>query len=442
VQRIRYALLAIIVALSGLWLAADPILWTEYEFFAWRAAFIGYTGIVGMGAMSLAMLLALRPLRLEPLLGGLDKSYRLHKWLGITGLILSVAHFLLTNIPKLILEPDALEASAPSTLQSSNPILAFFMEQRGLAEEFGDWGFKVAVVLIAIALIKWFPYRFFFQTHRLLSLVYLFLVFHSIVLMDSSYWGEIIGPLISLLMVAGTIAAIISLLGRIGTRRRAVGEIERLHFHEDNRVLKIGVKMIERWAGHEEGQFAFVTFDRKEGKHPFSIASPWTGDGRIGFFVKGLGDYTITLPETLKVGDLVTVEGPYGMFDFDGERLKQVWIAGGIGVAPFASRLKALMTEPDDKEIEFFYSASPTDDTKFLDRIKNASEAAGVRLHITHPDKDDRLDAKKICEVVPDWDDADFWFCGPTGFGDALRDGFVDKGLPEKRFHRELFDMR
>jgi predicted ferric reductase len=55
---------------------------------------INYTGIIGIGAMSMGMLLALRPGRLEPLLGGLDKTYRLHKWLGITGLVIAVIHWL------------------------------------------------------------------------------------------------------------------------------------------------------------------------------------------------------------------------------------------------------------------------------------------------------------------------------------------------------------
>jgi predicted ferric reductase len=80
-----------LLGLSGLWLLINaPGLSTLQGFFPWRNLLIQYSGVLGMGVMSLAMLLAVRPVRLEPWLGGLDKMYRLHKWLGIAGLVLSV----------------------------------------------------------------------------------------------------------------------------------------------------------------------------------------------------------------------------------------------------------------------------------------------------------------------------------------------------------------
>ena len=45
---------------------------------------------------------------------------------------------------------------------------------------------RAAVVLIALALIKRFPYRYFFTTHRWLAVVYLALVVHSVVLTSFS----------------------------------------------------------------------------------------------------------------------------------------------------------------------------------------------------------------------------------------------------------------
>lgn len=83
-------------------MSADPILSAEYEFFTLRTSLINYTGVLDMGAMSVTMLLALRLVSIEPYLGGLDKSNRLHKWLGITSLVFLILHFLLANIPKLM----------------------------------------------------------------------------------------------------------------------------------------------------------------------------------------------------------------------------------------------------------------------------------------------------------------------------------------------------
>src|SRR5690606_22833702 len=84
-KRIQFAYAGLLLLLSLLWWLADPLLPDGYEYFALRTVAINYTGVIGIGVMSVGMMLALRPVRIEPLLDGLDKTYRLHKWLGITG---------------------------------------------------------------------------------------------------------------------------------------------------------------------------------------------------------------------------------------------------------------------------------------------------------------------------------------------------------------------
>ena len=49
---------------------------------------------------------------------------------------------------------------------------------------------------------------------------------------------------------------------------------------------------------------------------------------------------------------------------------------------------------------------------------------------------------ERIRQTVPDWRDADVWFCGPAGFGQALKRDLTALGLPGARFHQELFEMR
>jgi len=64
------------------------------DFWQWRHQLVLLSGILLMTAMSLAMLLAVRPAWLERPLGGLDKMYRLHKWVGVAGLAVGVVHWL------------------------------------------------------------------------------------------------------------------------------------------------------------------------------------------------------------------------------------------------------------------------------------------------------------------------------------------------------------
>lgn len=92
-NRIKIALAAILLLLTVLWLAADTLYPQPLSYFAFRAVFVQYSGVLGMGLMSIAMLLALRPKWVEPHLDGLDKMYRLHKWLGISALVVSVLHW-------------------------------------------------------------------------------------------------------------------------------------------------------------------------------------------------------------------------------------------------------------------------------------------------------------------------------------------------------------
>jgi predicted ferric reductase len=441
-KNIRLIYASSFIIITALWLIAEPGLFQIVDFYALREAMINYTGILAIAAMSIGMVLAVRPARIEPMLGGLDKSYRLHKWLGVSAAAIAILHWLWAEASGWLRDIGWLGPKVKKpAIEETMAILNYFQSQRGLAKDIGEWAFYAAVLLIALALLKRFPYRYFFKTHRLLAVAYLALATHSVLLMKFAYWSEPIGPVMELLILGGTIAALVSVLRKVGYARRAVGVIDELFYHTDNRVLKVGLRLKDRWAGHESGQFAFVTFDQSEGPHPFTISSDWHDDGKLVFLIKGLGDYTSTLPTALKVGAVVKVEGPYGRFCFDDAQTGQIWVAGGIGITPFISRMQTMEHLSKDKSIDLFYSTNAPD-AAFLEHIQHYADVAQVRLHVVIDGKDPRLTTERICELVPQWKDASIWFCGPAGFGQALRAGFAEKGLPVENFQQELFDMR
>ena len=433
-----------LLVLTGLWWLADQTVWSSLDnFFRWRAVLMQYSGVLGIGVMSLAMLLAIRPVVLEPHLGGLDKMYRLHKWLGIAGLTLSVSHWLMAKVPKWLVGWGLLERPArpPQPALPADSIQQFFASQRHLAESIGEWAFYAALALMVLALVKHFPYRWFFKTHRLLAVAYLALVWHSVVLMKFDYWSGGLGPVMAVLMAAGSVAAVLVLFRRVAVSRQVVGEVASINRHDALNVLALDIQLKGRWAGHESGQFAFLTLHEDEGAHPFTISSAWTGDGRIQFIIKALGDYTGTLADRLRVGDPVKVEGPYGRFNFQGEQSRQIWVGGGIGITPFIARLKALAQTPDGKAIDLFHSTAVYD-AEAIGLLERDAQAANVPLYVLWDKRDGRLNAERICQTVPDWREADVWFCGPAGFGQALKRDLMAMGLPEARFHQELFALR
>ncbi len=450
-RNIRRTLWGLLVLLSALWLLAEPSVFASAGFFPLRNAIVQYSGVLAMGCMSVAMLLALRPRRPERGFGGLDKMYRLHKWLGIAALVVSVVHWLWAKGPKWAVGWGWLEKPARGERPPiDNPIEQFFLDQRGLAESLGEWAFYAAVLLIALALIKSFPYRLFYKTHRLLAVAYLILVFHAAVLLEFDDWAAPLGVVMAVLLAAGTYSAVIVLLRRVGAGRQVAGRIVSLRYYPGVRALETEIEVPHGWPGHQPGQFAFATSDSTEGAHPYTIASGWDDKRRrITFITKELGDHTRRLRERLYVGQGVKIEGPYGCFDFDDGRPRQIWIGGGIGITPFIARMKHLalerQTQPEafrPSQIDLFHSTAEVDE-EAIARLTADAAAAGIRLHVLVDARDGLLTGDRIRAAVPDWRDAGIWFCGPAGFGAALRRDFSAQGLPvEDRFHQELFAMR
>jgi predicted ferric reductase len=438
-----------IVSLVLLWLTVEPTVLRSNTFFGLREAMVQLTGFVAIGCMSLAMVLALCPRWPEAWLGGLDKMYRMHKWLGISALVVAIAHWLWAQGPKWAVGWGWLERPVRiARVAPENPVAALLSSQRGVAEGVGEWAFYAIVVLIVLALIRRFPYHLFYRTHRLLAVGYLALVFHTVVLLKFRHWTSPIGWLTAVLLVCGIWAAIVVLLRRVGRHAQVPGKITSLHFFAGVESLEIEAE-VHGWPGHKPGQFAFLTADPTDGAHPYTIASDWREEiPRITFVVRKLGDHTQRLLERLRVGQSVKVEGPYGRFTFDDDCSRQIWIGGGIGITPFIGRMKHMAgyTEeqdwPEGQQIDLFHSTADVDN-EALDKLAGDASSADVRLHVLIDARDGYLTGERLRAAVPEWREASIWFCGPTDFGKALRRDLARHGFPVgQRFHQELFAMR
>ncbi|MCG3267931.1 ferric reductase-like transmembrane domain-containing protein [Yoonia sp. I 8.24] len=445
-KNIRIALWSILGVLTALWVAANLPFPEITGFQSARNLFLQYSGVMAIGAMSVAMILAARAKWLEPWLNGLDKSYRLHKWLGIFALVAAPLHWVAAKGPKWAVQWGLMDrperGGPPAGMPELPAIQEFLNSMRGTAEAVGEWAFYATVVLIALALIKRFPYKLFVSTHTLIAIAYLALVGHSIVLMNFDSWTQPLGVISGALMLGGVISAVLALTRQIGRSKRVHGLIDRIHSFPDMRVTEIDITLEDGWKGHDAGQFAFVTFDKREGKHPFTMASAWDPQTRkISFSTKALGDYTNLMADTLSIGGAAMVEGPYGRFTFHDTESRQIWIGGGIGITPFIARMKQLALMGNTGTIDLIHSTPKTsDEARAL--LTADAKAAGVRLHLMVDDRDGMLTGDRLREMVPDWNTASVWFCGPAAFGTSLRDDLAKNGLPSRRYHQELFNMR
>lgn len=393
------------------------------------------SGLLSVAMMSLAMFLATRPVWLEAPLGGMDRMYRSHKWAGILAVGLAAMHWLLEMSDDLLKAVIGRQGRVPDEV-----VTGWLDVLRDLAEDMGEWAIYALLAMLVITLWKKFPYRPWRILHRAMPVLYLMLAFHAALLAPTGYWAQPVGALLAVLLAAGVYGAVHTLLGRIGKARESNGEIIAVEYPASD-VTTVVCRLGPTWRGHRPGQFAFVSFDDHEGAHPFTIASADQGDHRVSFQIKALGDYTRSLPQRLKPGQSVRVEGPYGRFDMGRRqrRARQIWIAGGIGVTPFLAWLESLQATPDKAPAaELHYCTRDQATDAFAARLLAlCAVLPSVQLHI----HDARQGAKLTAAALGALKNTEIWFCGPTGLADALRRGMSALGW-RPRFHQEAFEMR
>lgn len=398
------------------------------------------TGWWSIGLMSLAMMLATRPAWLEGPLGGMDKLYHLHKWSGIFAVAFGAAHWLI----KMASDPlKALYGTAGRPARDA--VLSVMLPLRSPAKDMGEIAIYLLLGLLVLALWKRFPYRPWRLLHKAMPVIHLMLAFHVAALMPLAYWNGPTGILSAVLLTGGVVADLICLTRRIGRRHRHVGRIASVVQHGD--TLEVVCDPGAGWPGHEAGQFAFVTFDRHEGAHPFTIASAWAPESRrLVFQIKALGDYTRGLAGRLHTGREVIVEGPYGRMNPRHARddAAQVWVAGGIGITPFLAWLESMHHAPAAAPVTMHYCVRNAATDPFVERvIALCAQLPNVKLRLHDASLGDRLDAEQVLAATqPVNGKMDLWFCGPSGFAKSLEQGMKELLGRGFRIHREVFEMR
>ncbi|MDK8465448.1 ferric reductase-like transmembrane domain-containing protein [Marinobacter sp. SS13-12] len=432
-------ILPFIILVSGLWawnLAAGPDAGTPWGVYKQSLLLSGWLAIA---LMSLAMMLALRPAWLERPLGGLDKIYHTHKWAGILAVVFAAAHWLIE------MGDDVIESVFGEAGEHEPHYSGFIDTMRDAAEDIGEFAIYLLFAMLLITLWRRFPYKYWRYLHRVMPALYLLLAFHAAWLAPLQWWQQPIGVLMAILLLGGSIASGLSLAGRVGRHRQVRGTITAINTPAPD-VTEVTCHLGQAWRGHRAGQFAFVTFDTLEGAHPFTIASADRGDGRVTFLIKSLGDFTRNLSQKIRAGQTVTVEGPYGCFNFDRRKRHshQIWIAGGIGVTPFLAWLEGIGTNAvAAPEADLHYCTRNADQDPIVERLReHCRDFPGIHLQIHDSSKGEVLSAEKLAAGVPSSAAAEVWFCGPAGLARAIRQGLRSAPFRLSRFHKEAFQFR
>jgi predicted ferric reductase len=209
-------------------------------------------------------------------------------------------------------------------------------------------------------------------------------------------------------------------------------------------TIDVALEPVHERLAFVPGQFIALAFGGAGGwyRHPFSVASA-PSEPRLEVTIKSLGDYTTTLQSKLEPGTPAKVVGPFGGFDYTRGGEDQIWIAGGIGVTPFLSWIRA-MDAAFDRTVDFYYSVAHEADALYLDEIEAAAARhPGFRSHVVNTEREGFLTAEQTVNGRRR-SGMDFWvyMCGPPAMAKSLAKGFRRLGVPRSQVRWEQFDTR
>jgi predicted ferric reductase len=388
-------------------------------------------GLIGITMFALTFVLSTRIKIIEDIFGGLDKVYIVHGIFGGTALILLLFHPIFLVLRFI---PEQISLAASYLLPSSH-----------WSVNFGIIALIGMIILIYITLFLRMKYHRWKFTHEFLGLVFLFAVLHMfLVRWDAS--GDLIfrGYYIyaAIISIIGLGAFSYSLFLKNRLVKNAVYSVKKIELHRDKFIIEMIPE--HKPIDYKSGQFIFIRFYNKnlsKEAHPFSIASK-SRDYVIRIVVKKLGDFTEKL-EHLKAGDKVSIEGPYGRFHFKNYPGKnQVWIAAGIGIVPFLGMAEDLK-DNSDKKIDLYYTAKEDSDFVAYEMLSDAGRnIKGFRFIPWDSSKKGWITAEDIRKISGNFEDKEFFFCGPGRFKESLIHKIIKAGAKKNNIHEEVFDFR
>lgn len=197
------------------------------------------------------------------------------------------------------------------------------------------------------------------------------------------------------------------------------------------------------------GQFCCVRLStEKECKRYLSISSSPTEKGHLEFTKKITQSAFSKILNTLKKGDSLKVQYPFGKFTLDesGERI--AFLSGGIGITPIRSICKYAVDKKLGIDIVLVYANRSISDIVFkedFDRMQKEYPNLKVAHVLCEPAPGFKcvtglINAQVIKNEVPDYTLRKFYICGPAEMVKAMKKILSEElGLLEANIITENF---
>jgi predicted ferric reductase len=202
------------------------------------------------------------------------------------------------------------------------------------------------------------------------------------------------------------------------------------------------------------GQFQFLRFldsSLPSQEHPFTIASSPSRPDRITLTIKASGDFT-SLIDRIKVGDRATVHGPFGRFSHDlhPDEGDMVFVAGGVGITPLMSMLRAMRDRREPRQVTLIYASRKLDDILFILELFSLEAGQYPYLKVIYvlsqppswwTGETGRINASKLDQWCGGLADKAFYLCCPPQMNVELMRGLRNRGVNQRRLHCDYFSL-
>lgn len=187
------------------------------------------------------------------------------------------------------------------------------------------------------------------------------------------------------------------------------------------------------------GQIVYLRFLQSgfsHALHPFSVASCYL-EPHLRLYVKSQGRDTAHLHD-LNAGALVQLVGPFVELKPDLSQA-QIWVAGGIGIAPFLGLLHCMdyINFPSVQVLHFVSSAGARVNTQELEDIRGRHP--NLSWHETLSPSGAAPSLDELDRYLESRPAAQILICGPKPFMRLVRRHLGAKGVPSKQIITEEF---
>ena len=224
--------------------------------------------------------------------------------------------------------------------------------------------------------------------------------------------------------------------------------------YEDNSTVTVtvagrNVAALNAQAG-QFFQWRFLGAPGQTRANPFSLsAQPTTRELRFTAAIVGDGSARLA---TLRRGQRVLIEGPYGRMHAGAARTRQqILIGAGIGITPMRALLESLAATPGDTTIVQRHSS--VGDPVLGEEIAQLAAERGSTYYVLDgprvigrsswlPQEYAHLsDVEALLAICPDVRERDVYVCGAPGWMDAVAAACRKAGVPRDQLHIEHFSF-